>query len=156
MLKFFQYAGRFPEGATEIPPAVIEYVAQQLELPQEVINKYKGKGRSRKEHRREIRELMGFHPATLTDQEQMRLLLMQEILPQEHRSAYLEQLVYQRWRQAHIEPPSLKQVERLITSAIYGHEQVFFNQTAARLSENIRAKLRELIYQKIELMGYSI
>jgi hypothetical protein len=152
LLKFFQYAGRFPEDAAELPTAAIEYVAQQLGLPQEIINQYKWKGRSIKEHRREIRERLGFQPTTLADQAKMRLCLMREVMPQEHRPIYLEQLVYQRWRQSHVEPPSRKQVERLIASAIHNYEQAFFNQTAARLSENVRANLRELIYQKTDLM----
>jgi hypothetical protein len=32
LLKFFQYEGRFPESVAELPSAVVEYVAQQLNL----------------------------------------------------------------------------------------------------------------------------
>src|SRR5690606_19606542 len=110
LLKFFQYAGRFPEEVAELPTTAIEYAAQQLGLPQEIINQYKWKGRSIKTHRREIRERLGFQPTTLADQAKTRLWLMQEVMPQEHRPIYLEQLAYQRWRQSHVEPPSRKQV----------------------------------------------
>ena len=40
LLKFFQSEGRFPESENEFTPAIIEYVAQQLRLPPEVIKEY--------------------------------------------------------------------------------------------------------------------
>ena len=52
LLKFFQYEGRFPENKAEIPPDIIEYVAQQLSLSPETINDYKWDGRTIKDHRR--------------------------------------------------------------------------------------------------------
>ena len=37
LLKFFQCEGRFPESKAELPPATVEYVAQQLKLSAEVV-----------------------------------------------------------------------------------------------------------------------
>ena len=37
LLKFFQYEARFPEGQTEIPLQVIDYVAQQLGVSAEAL-----------------------------------------------------------------------------------------------------------------------
>jgi TnpA family transposase len=152
LLKFFQNESRFPEDLTEIHPSIVKYVAQQLDLPHEVIHKYDWNGSRLREHRRDIRELLGFHPATLADQDALRAWLMDEVLSHEHRPAYLEKLVYQRLRRSHIEPPSKKQIERLIKSAKHRHEQAFFAQTAARLSETVRANLRQLIYKKEDLV----
>ena len=69
LFKFFQNESRFPEDLTEIHPSIVEYVAQQLDLPPEVIHKYDWNGSRLREHRRDIRELLGFHLATLADQE---------------------------------------------------------------------------------------
>ncbi len=33
LLKFFQYEGRFPRGRTEVPKAIIKYIAGQIDLP---------------------------------------------------------------------------------------------------------------------------
>jgi hypothetical protein len=151
LLKFFQKEGRFPEDATEFPSEIVAYVAQQLDLPPEVIHNYDWDGRRLREHRRDIRELLGFHPATLADQDGLRTWLMNEVLPHEHRPTYLEQLVYQRLRRSQLEPPSKKQIDRLIKSALHRHEQAFFAQTAARLPEKVRARLRQLIYKKEDL-----
>lgn len=151
LLKFFQYEARFPESNLEIPQAIIEHIAQQLDVRPELMRDYKWNGRTIKEHRRQIRDLLGFHPATITDQEALRNWLIEEVLPHEYRPAYLEQLAYEHLQKQQIEPPTKKQVERLITSALYQHEQSFFDATAAHLSEETKEKLRALIYQKEEL-----
>jgi len=69
LLKFFGYEGRFPEDASELPSAILAYIAQQLDLPEQAIGKYNWRGRRIKEHRKDIRELMGFHPATVINRE---------------------------------------------------------------------------------------
>jgi TnpA family transposase len=145
LLKFFQYEGRFPEEAWEIPDEIIAYIAQQLDLPEAIIDQYEWVGRRSSEHRANIRELTGFHPATLADQDELRDGLLNDTLPGEHRPIYLEELVYDRLRKLRIEPPSHQQVKRLVTSAIYRYEQVFFAQTAACLSPEAKARLRDLI-----------
>lgn len=123
MLKFFQYEYRFPENASEIPAAIVEYVAQQLYLSKEVLDEYKWEGRSIKEHRKEIRERMGFRPATRNDQKALLTWLVNEALPHEYRTAHLEQLVYQRLRREHIEPPTKNRLDRIVVSAISQHEK---------------------------------
>lgn len=151
LLKFCQCHGRFPESDSEFTAATIEYVARQLSIKSEAIRGYNWSGRTIKEHRRQIREWLGFHPATLTDQEALQAWLMQEVLPHEHRPVYLEQLAYQRLRDIHVEPPTQGRMNRLITAAVYQHEQSFFNSTAERLPEEVKANLLRLIHAKADL-----
>ncbi len=147
LLKFFQCEYRFPESDAEIPQPAIEYVAQQLNLPHQVIEQYEWGGTRMREHRVEIRELMGFRSATLADQKALQSWLMTEALPDEYRPFHLEQLVYQRLRRLHMEPPSRKQINRLVLSAIDQHEKEFFTKTYGRLSAATKANLRLLISQ---------
>ncbi|MCH9662148.1 MAG: Tn3 family transposase [Gammaproteobacteria bacterium] len=151
LLKFFQSEGRFPEDKNEFAPEIIEYVAQQLNLPSDVIKGYNWDGRTISDHRGQIREFLGFHPATIADQEALRNWLIEEVLPHEHRPVHLEELVYQHLREQQIEPPTKKQVERLIPSVLHQYEQSFFDAIAARLSKETKGKLRELIYKKEDL-----
>lgn len=144
MLKYFQQEGRFPESPAELPQAVIEYVAQQLDLSQEAMGKYDWQGRSIKTHRREIREYLGFRPVTREDHQALRNWLVSDILPHEYRTVHLEQRVYQRLRQAHIEPPTKKRMDRLVFSAISQYEQAFFARTYEHLPERVRANLDRL------------
>ncbi|MCP4357342.1 MAG: DUF4158 domain-containing protein, partial [Chloroflexi bacterium] len=151
LLKFFQHEYRFPETVSEIPRVIIEYVAQQLDVPSTAIDKYDWKGERIKEHRKNIRDLMGFRPATVEDQKALRMWLIAEALPHEYRPAHLEQLIYQRLRREHIEPPTRKQMERLVTRASNHYERLFFARTYGRLSTTMRVNLRQLIRQVAEL-----
>ena len=146
LLKMFQYEYRFPESASEIPGAIIDYVAQQLDLSQTEIEQYDWAGRTIKVHRKAIRERMGFRQTTVADQIELRRWLVSEILPDEYRPAYLEQMVYQRLRQDQLEPPTKARLERLVVSAISQHKEAFFAQTYERIPVTVRAKLRQLIY----------
>lgn len=145
LLKFFQTHARFPEDRKEIPPQAVEYVAQQLGVSPEVFEAYKWHNRSIKNHRKAIRELLGFRPVTLADQEEMRDWLVQEVLPEEYRPIYLEELVYEQLRKLHIEPPSKGRMKRLVTSAIYHYEQIFVTQTVGQLSSEVKRRLHDLI-----------
>jgi len=145
LLKFFQYEARFPEDRTEIPQQAVEYVAEQVGVSAAVFEQYNWQGRSIKAHRREIREFYDFRPASLADQEALREWLVTEILPGEYRPLYLEALVYDQLRKQALEPPSRKQVKRLVTSAIHRYEQAFFAWTMERLSPEVRRQLHSLI-----------
>jgi len=147
LLKFFQHEYRFPESLMEIPHDIVEYIAHQLDIPSVIVKNYDWKGKRVKEHRKSIRELMGFRPATVEDQKVLRTWLRSEILPHEYRPVHLEQLVYQRLRREHIEPPTKNRIGRIIISAISQHEKEFFAKTYGRLSTATKTNLRLLISQ---------
>jgi TnpA family transposase len=151
LLKFFQHEYRFPESVSEIPEKIVEYIAQQLNLPHQVLEQYEWGGTRMREHRAQIRELMGFRPATVADQEAWRTWLVTEVLPHEYRPLHLTQRLYQHLRRLHVEPPTQKQVDRLITSAIDRHERAFFTKTYERLSTTVRTNLQQLIHQVANL-----
>ena len=71
LLKFFQYAGRFPQERQEIPTSVVRYVAQQLNLSPSSYTNYDWQGRSIKLHRAQIREFLGFREATVADAKEL-------------------------------------------------------------------------------------
>jgi len=145
LLKWFALESRFPEDPTERPEVVIDYVAHQLRLSGAVLESYKWQGRPIKRHRRAIRDWYGFRRITRLDQQRLVDWLMSEVLPEEDHLAALEDHLYQRLRSLSIEPPSVKQIKRLATSAFFRYEQRFFQQTYQRLSSDVRARLRQLI-----------
>lgn len=67
MLKFFEIETRFPEFVEEFPPPAVEYVAGLVKVPAAELAEYDLAGAKR--HRRQIREALGFRPATLADEE---------------------------------------------------------------------------------------
>ena len=125
LLKYFQIYARFPNSPQEIPETIISYIAQQLQIPDRFYSDYDWQGRSISNHRASIRKLFGFRTATIADGEEMVDWLKAEIIPNEQRIEPITELVYQRWRELQIEPPTPGRVERLIRSAIAQHEADF-------------------------------
>jgi hypothetical protein len=59
LLKFFQAEGRFPYYPQEVPAAAIQHLAQQVGFDSADWWRYDWKGRTIKNHRAEIRNLLG-------------------------------------------------------------------------------------------------
>jgi len=145
LLKCFQYEGRFPEAVDEIAEEIMVYIAQQLEMPDTLREAYDWTGRRSSEHRQDIRERLGFRSTTLADQEALRAWIMNELLKKEYRPRTLEDQAYDRLRELHLEPPSARQMRRLVRSALHRYEQAIFVQTAERLSPEVRQRLQDLM-----------
>ncbi len=54
LLKFFQSQSRFPRSAREVPKAVVDHLASQLDVPPASWNAYDQGGRTVKSHRSEM------------------------------------------------------------------------------------------------------
>ncbi len=64
LLKFFELDARFPRDASELPPAAVQYVAEQVAIDPDELGRYDWAGRSIKYHRAQIRDALGFREAT--------------------------------------------------------------------------------------------
>ncbi|WP_193200650.1 Tn3 family transposase [Nostoc sp. MG11] len=145
LLKYFQIMARFPDSEAEIPETVITYIASQLEADPSLYSHYNWQGRSIKNHRAEIRDLFGFRTATMSDSDEISDWLIACILPNGQRFEPLEEQIYQRFRLLQIEPPTCKQVERLIRSAISQYESNFCHHSFSRLSEETISQIDILL-----------
>lgn len=137
LLKFFQTFARFPTDSAEIPNVIISYIAQQLQIPSSDYSDYDWQGRSISNHRATIRKLFGFRTVKVVDQEEMVDWLKAEIIQSEQRIEPISELVYQKFRELQIEPPTKGRVERLVKSAIASYETNFCHQTFSRLTPSI-------------------
>lgn len=144
-LKFFQYEGRFAEGLYEIPEEAIAYVAQQLHLNEQVIEEYEWRGRTAKDHWRDVRKYSGFRPATAQDKIAIREWIKGHVLPEEYRSSHIRVLFYAQLRIERIEPPGQQEMDRVIASAIAQYQNTFFERTYAKLPQVSRLRLRNLL-----------
>src|SRR6266566_2811874 len=106
LLKFFQREGRFPLFKNEIPGVVISFVATQVGVAPEAYLQYDWQGRTIKDHRAEVRRLLGFRESTVADAGQMQEWLLKEVLPQEHQEERLREQVYQWFKRQHLEAPT--------------------------------------------------
>ena len=107
MLKWFQYEGQFPKRKQDIPPSVVDFLAQQLDIAPEAFKSYSLQGRTIERQRAQIRQYLGFREATVEDAEELTQWLLKCVLPQERRETVLQEAIYSRCREQRLEPPSL-------------------------------------------------
>jgi hypothetical protein len=117
LLKFFQYAARFPLSMQEVPATAVAYIARQVGVPAEEFLRYDWEGRAVKYHRAQIRAFLGFREPTVQDAEELAGWLSEYVLPQGHPDEHVNAAAYQRLRDLGIEPPTPDRLERVLASA---------------------------------------
>ncbi|WP_336788492.1 Tn3 family transposase [Paenibacillus sp. MMO-177] len=145
LFKFFQYEARFPFHKFEVPKAVIQYIAKQIEAQVELYVQYDWAGRSITYHRTQIREFFGFREDTINDAEEVIDWLCKSVLFQDHGLEHLVETVYRRFREMKVVPPTPDRIERLIRSAIRTYEEQFFQATLDKLPTISLSKLDSLV-----------
>ncbi|MHB8599983.1 MAG: Tn3 family transposase [Ktedonobacteraceae bacterium] len=145
LLKCFQYEGRFPPTRSDIPRAIVDYVARQLKLDAALLAQYDWEGRTIKGHRTQIREHLSFREATVLDTEEMKRWLISEKLASDQNIEHLKEVVTRRFRELKIEPPTADRMERLIRSACTTYEQTLFAETMQRLPPLTRTLFDDLL-----------
>jgi TnpA family transposase len=150
-LKFFQHEARFPHTRQEIPKVVVTYLAEQLDLSPRLLQEYSHQGRTLARHRLEIREFFGFRESTLQDAQAIKDWLCENVLVYDRQEAHLETVVYLRFRELKLEPPSPKQVKRLINSAIRTTEASFCDTVVQKLSTDTQISMDALVKTEVVL-----
>ena len=79
LLKFFQYAARFPLSMQEVPTTAVAYIAGQVGVPAEEFSRYDWEGRAVKYHRAQIRAFLGFREPTVQDAEELAVWLSERM-----------------------------------------------------------------------------
>ncbi len=145
LLKFFELEARFPNHPTEIPEIVIPYIAKQVKVSPEKYTDYDWQGRTIKYHRAQIRNFLGFKEADSTDVSQVVDWLCREVVATEQRSDPLKEIVYQKFRELHLEPPTPGQIERLIRSSLHKQETQFCAETLSKLPPQTLSQIDALL-----------
>jgi Domain of unknown function (DUF4158) len=118
LLKFFQFMGCFPQHAGEVPSAVVKHLAQQVGVPHERWPEYPWHGRTIEYHRAQIRFLLGFREATVSDGAALTVWLIEQVGPYGRHVEQLKMALLEQCRSQKIEPPTADRIERLVRSAI--------------------------------------
>src|ERR1700746_88435 len=120
LLKFFQYAGRFPLSIQELPTAAVASIAVQVGVPTEEFSRYDWQGRAVKYHRAQIRAFLGFREPTVQDAEGLAVWLSEHVLPQGHPFEHVKAAAYQRLRELAIEQPTPEPYPRIGIHCVRG------------------------------------
>ncbi|NER28184.1 MAG: Tn3 family transposase [Symploca sp. SIO1C4] len=145
LFKFFQYTARFPTTSSEIPQAIIDYVARQLIILPSFFNEYDWQGRTISTHRAQIREYFGFREATVTDASELTIWLETQALTYEFNAESLKEASLEYLRTRKIEPPTMGRLSRLIRSALRRNEEHLYHSTLQQLSKQVRGRLDHLL-----------
>jgi len=145
ILKYFQLRARFPDTSEQIPDLIISYIANQLNIPVSSYSDYNPQGRSAKVYRAEIRTLFNFRTVTTQDSEQISNWLIAEIIPNEQKIESIKEIVYQKFRELQIEPPTANRIERLIRHALSVSESQWCNQVTSQLTTIIKEQIDILL-----------
>jgi hypothetical protein len=145
LLKFFQVEGRFPRDPQEVPLVAVEYVAPQVGLSPGAWGRYAWDGRTVEYHRAQIRRLLGFREATLSDAQGLDTWLQENVLARERLLDRVKDIAREWYRDLRIEPPSPDQVDRVVRSAIHNYEEHFCTGVLKQLSPDTTTRLDELL-----------
>ncbi|UJB73317.1 DUF4158 domain-containing protein (plasmid) [Acaryochloris sp. 'Moss Beach'] len=142
---FFSWKPGSPQHPGEVPKAVVKFIAKQLKITQRSFNEYKWNGRTIKEHRATIRSFLGCRPTQRSDKQSLMTWLKAKILPLGLQINAIREQAYQQLRHLKLEPPSPKELTRLIGSATNQHEREFCRTIAGQLPIQTRKKMDDLL-----------
>lgn len=141
LLKFFELEGRFPDLLEEIPQAAVEYIAGLVKVPAADFAKCSLTGRTAEYHRAQVREALGFRPATLVDEEHPTAWLAAEVCPVELMEDRQREALLVECRTRKIEPPGRTRIEKVLVAARGRWEKAFCTRTIERLGDAGTARL---------------
>jgi Tn3 transposase DDE domain/Domain of unknown function (DUF4158) len=149
MLRFFQIEGRFPRHVGEIPAAAVEFVASQLSVEPSELVRYDWSGRSIEEHRKQIRQALGFRVCTRGDEDKTVAWLAERVCPHEMDPDRLRRAVLERCRDERLEPPG--RVDRVVAAASAAADRQFCAAVVDRLPGAAVAALENLVAQRPDI-----
>jgi hypothetical protein len=134
-----------PRYGEQIPQAAVEFVAELVKVDPTEFAKYSFDNRTAKYHRAQVREALGFRPATVEDELRWAAWLATDQCPVEQDRGRLEAALRRRCRSEGVEPPTEGQIERVVISALFRHETAFAAEIMRRLGPRVCAALQTLL-----------
>lgn len=116
-----------------------------MKVPAVDFAKYSLTGRTAEYHRAQIREALGFRPATLKDEEQLTAWLGAEVCPVELVEDRQREALLVECRARSIEPPGRSRIEKVLVGARNRWERALCARTIERLGEVGVSRLLALV-----------
>lgn len=145
LLKYFQLENHYPKHIKYIDPFMLNTIANQLNISTSVISQFDWEGRSTERFRQEIRELLGFRKATLSDIPDFKVWLDKNVFHNAVKRSQRVEYAYTYFRENKIEPFTSKELERHVNSAHHEFEQTLFNSIYSELTEKTTLLIDDLL-----------
>jgi hypothetical protein len=150
LFKSFQLHGKFPQRKQDIPPVIVEHVAQQLRVQVSQFERYDFRKLAAKRHRGHIRRFLHVRRGTVADANAVsHWFEVQNQLLEDHNLDRLQEVVYERYKELNIEPPLPKRVDRLIRSAVRSADEWLYAKILSRLLPETQKKLDGLLGENV-------
>jgi hypothetical protein len=157
LLKYFQLENHYPKHIKYIDPLMLNTIANQLNIPTLTINQFDWEGsRSTKRFRQEIRGLLGYRKATLSDISDLKIWLTKNVFHNAVKRSQRVEYAYTYFRENKIEPFTSKELEKHVHSAHHEFEQQLFNSIYCGLTEKSRSLMDELLDENCDENDESI
>ena len=111
-----RYLSFIPDNFPQLPPTVVEYVAQQLEISPSVLHKYGERSQTRTNQLQEIQDYLGFRKPSLSDYQHLGIWLLERAMEHD-RPLLLFQLLIKKLETSKIIRPGLTILERMVATA---------------------------------------
>ena len=134
-----QYA-RFPEDESDLAPAVIAHLADQIGVSAVLLVGYKWAGRTGRRHRQLILDFLAVVPFEGAAESAFRTWLAEEALPSEPNSTALEDQIGTWFARSRVTRPGSYRLDRLVAAERLAHDQRAFRVVAAHLDAETPAR----------------
>lgn len=145
LLKSLQHLGYFPEQPENIPIIVRIFIARQPNVDEPAFDDYPWSSRTRDNHLSLIREEMGYRFASAIEKQQLEEWLCNEDTKKVQTDEDLYELAIGRLSALQIELPTERELQRIVSSALYAFFQRVYRVVSDRLSVSTHQKLDDLI-----------
>jgi hypothetical protein len=153
LLKTFQYQGRFLERPSDVPEAVVAFLAQQLRLPDTLWAKVDWSGRTSRRYRDEVMHFCRYRSFRRTDESDFVTYLTPLVVELNADSDVLRQSALAHLRAQRIVPPSAARLRRCLRVAVSEQETHWLKMISSRLPARTRIALDTLISTDINDQG---
>lgn len=139
-----RYLGFFPDDLSSIPTQVIDYVAQQLNLPPGLMQQYGQRSSTIRNHQRQIQALLGYHRATPSELSSLENWLQQRALEHDKPSLLFE-IACDYLKQRFIIRVGTTRLEKMVSTARQQAQVTTYERLKPLLSESSKTFLERLL-----------
>jgi TnpA family transposase len=143
-LLLLSFPGFQMQELSELPPSVVNYVAEQINVHPEDIDSYGERDATQTAHRQAVENCLGFRHPTSDDFERFDNWLLERALEHD-RPMGLWQLVCERFLAEKLVRPGLSQIERMVASARNAAEEEIFRRLESIIDDVLAEGLGALL-----------
>ena len=143
-LLLLRFLGFQLTGLSNLPPAVVNYVAGQISVLPEDLDAYGERDATQTAHRQAVENYLGFKHPTPDDFERFDQWLLERALEHD-RPMVLWQLACERFLAEKLVRPGLSQIERMVASVRNAAEEEIFRRVESIIDEVLVEGLDELL-----------